>query len=98
MRLTVVLAILAGLCHFAAGASQSAEQPYTSIGFVQFPAEVELGAVSAVAVDSQDRIYVLQRGDTPLLAFDKDGKYQRGWGQGLFKVPHGLRVDRAGNI
>ena len=22
----------------------------------------------------------------------------RGWGQGLFKVAHGLRIDRAGNI
>jgi streptogramin lyase len=34
----------------------------------------------------------------PLLAFDKNGKYLRGWGQGLFKLPHGLRVDREGHI
>jgi hypothetical protein len=76
----------------------SAADPYVSTGFIKFPAEVELGAMSAVAVDSQDRIYVLHRGEIPLLAFDAQGKYVRGWGQGLFKVAHGLRVDREDNI
>jgi DNA-binding beta-propeller fold protein YncE len=78
--------------------SALAADPYTSAGFLKFPAEVELGAVSAVAVDSADRIYVLHRGQPPLVAFDPDGKFIRGWGQGLFKVAHGLRIDREGNI
>ena len=72
--------------------------PYTSAGFLKFPAEVEVGAMSAVAIDAADRIYVLHRGEAPLVAFDDNGKFIRGWGQGLFKVPHGLRVDRDGNI
>src|SRR5439155_3395582 len=72
--------------------------PYISAGFLKFPAEVEVGAVSAVAIDAADRIYVLQRGEPPLVAFDASGKFLRGWGQGLFKVPHGLRIDREGNI
>jgi DNA-binding beta-propeller fold protein YncE len=72
--------------------------PYGSTGFLKFPAEVELGPMSSVAVDSEDRIYVLHRGEPPLVAFDKDGGFVRAWGQGLFKVPHGLRVDREGNI
>src|SRR5262245_8230401 len=72
--------------------------PYTSTGFLKFPAEVEVGAMSAVAVDAEDRIFVLHRGEPPLVAFDKDGKFVRAWGQGLFKVPHGLRVDREGNL
>jgi DNA-binding beta-propeller fold protein YncE len=76
----------------------SAADPYVSTGYINFPAEVELGAMSAVAVDSQDRIYVLHRGEMPLLAFDAQGKYVRGWGQGLFKVAHGLRVDREDNV
>lgn len=71
---------------------------FQSVGFVEFPKEIELGAVSAVAIGKDDEIYVLQRGEVPLLAFDKDGKFLRGWGQGLFKLPHGLRVDRDGNI
>ena len=54
--------------------------------------------MSAVVVNAQDNIYVLHRGEPPLVAFDAEGKYLRGWGQGLFKVPHGLRIDRAGFI
>lgn len=72
--------------------------PYASAGFLKFPQEVEIGAMSAVAIDPQDRIYVLHRGDPPLVSFDATGKYIRGWGQGMFKVPHGLRLDREGHI
>jgi len=75
-----------------------AADPYTSTGFLQFPPEVEGGAMSAVALDAEDRIYVLHRGEPPLAAFDKEGKFVRAFGSGLFKVPHGLRVDREGNI
>src|SRR6185503_589895 len=38
------------------------------------------------------------RGEPPLVAFDADGKYLRGFGSGMFKVPHGLRVDSQGNL
>jgi NHL repeat len=76
----------------------SAADPYVSTGFLAFPAEVELGAVSAVAIGKEDSIYVLHRGESPLVEFSADGKLVRGWGQGMFKVPHGLRVDREGNI
>jgi DNA-binding beta-propeller fold protein YncE len=54
--------------------------------------------MSAVAVDADDRIFVLHRGEPPLAAFDAQGNFVRAWGQGMFKVPHGLRVDRDGNI
>lgn len=75
-----------------------AADPFVSAGYLAFPADIQLGAVSAVAVDAHDAIYVLQRGEPPVLAFDPEGKYLRGWGQGLFKVPHGLRVDAHGNV
>jgi DNA-binding beta-propeller fold protein YncE len=54
--------------------------------------------MSSVAVDAEDRIFVLHRGEPPLVAFDKAGSYVRSWGTGLFKVPHGLRIDGEGNI
>jgi sugar lactone lactonase YvrE len=88
------------MCALAAGLTFIcfAADPYSSVGFLKFPAEVEVGAMSAVAIDAEDRIFVLHRGEPPLVAFDKDGKFFRAWGQGLFKVPHGLRIDREGNI
>jgi DNA-binding beta-propeller fold protein YncE len=94
MRFALAFTLLTCVAAFHAGA----DEPFTSAGFFKFPAEVELGAMSAVAVDAQDNVYVLHRGQPPLVAFDKQGNYLRAWGQDLFKVPHGLRVDRAGNI
>lgn len=95
MRLVASCVILGIL---AAANTLLAAEPYLSAGFLRFPAEVEVGAVSAVAVDAEDRVFVLHRGQPPLAAFDAAGKFVRGFGQGLFKVPHGLRVDREGNV
>ena len=39
------------------------------------------GNVSAVATDSQDRVYVFQRKEPPVLVFGRDGTYLRGWGR-----------------
>ncbi len=80
------------LCQLALAAS------FTSTGFVQIPAEVKLGAMSAVEVDKKGNVYVLHRGEPPLVKFNSKGKYVKGWGEGMFKVAHGLRVDRAGNL
>lgn len=93
-----LVATIATLAVILIAAEALAADPYVSTGFLKFPAEVEVGAMSSVAVDGEDRIFVLHRGEPPLVAFDKDGNYVRSWGQGLFKVPHGLRVDRDGNI
>ncbi len=57
------------------------------------------GPATGVDVDAHDNVYVFQRDDTrPILAFDRDGKFLRSWGQGLIKTAHFLRVDGAGNI
>ncbi|PHS01747.1 MAG: hypothetical protein COA78_22340 [Blastopirellula sp.] len=76
----------------------SAADPYVSAGFLKLPTDIELGPVSSVAVDSDDNVYVLHRGEPPILAFDAKHNYVKGWGTGLFKVPHGLRVDSDNNI
>src|SRR2546428_11912170 len=47
------------------------------------------GNVSAVATDSQDRVYAFQRKDPPAMVFDRDGTYLRCWGIGAFATPHG---------
>jgi len=75
-----------------------AADPYVSAGFMKLPTDIELGAVSAVAVDSKDRVYVLHRGEPPVLAFDSELKFVKGWGTSMFKTAHGLRVDASDNI
>jgi DNA-binding beta-propeller fold protein YncE len=58
------------------------------------------GTVSSVAIGQSGVIYVLQRGDKadPVIAVDKQGKTLRSWGQGMFTVPHSIRVDPDGNV
>lgn len=78
--------------------SSLAGEPFESLGFLKLPADATIDAVSAVAVDAAGRVYVLQRGNPPVLAFDQNRTYVKGWGAGLFKVPHGLRIDADGNV
>jgi DNA-binding beta-propeller fold protein YncE len=64
------------------------------------PAGFKFGRVSAVSTDAQGEVYVFQRGQKadPIVVFDAKGKYLRSWGKGMFGNPHGMRVDRDGNI
>lgn len=96
MKIRLGLAAL--VCWLVCATNSLAADAYVSQGFLAFPPGVEIGAVSSVAVDREDRVYVLQRGEPPVLAFDSSGKFVMGWGQGLFKVPHGLCVDSDGNL
>jgi hypothetical protein len=50
------------------------------------------GGVSAVATDSQDRVYAFQRKDPPILIFDKDGTFLGSWGTSTFADPHGINI------
>jgi sugar lactone lactonase YvrE len=60
----------------------------------------ESGMVSWVAVDGKGIIYEIQRGDKadPILVLNRDGKILRSWGKGEYTIPHGIRIDTAGNI
>jgi hypothetical protein len=51
--------------------------------------------VAGVAVDSEDRIYVYNRGEHPVIVFDGDGNVLRTWGEGFLKHAHGIFVDLA---
>jgi DNA-binding beta-propeller fold protein YncE len=48
--------------------------------------------VAAVAVDRQDQVYVFNRGDHPMMVFDRHGSFLRSWGEGRFPRAHGLHI------
>ena len=60
--------------------------------FPKMPKGESLGVVSRVATDSQDRVYVFQRKDPPVVVFDRDGKYLKSWGSGAVREAHGLKI------
>ncbi len=53
---------------------------------------------TSVAADSNDRIYVFNRGTAPMIVFDTDGNMVDSWGQGEFSNPHGVTVSPDGNL
>lgn len=59
-----------------------------------------LGMVSSVAMDAGGVIYLLQRGDKadPVVALNREGRVLRSWGRGMYKMPHSIRIDPAGNV
>src|SRR5436305_15013695 len=62
------------------------------LDFFKLPAGQTFGLVSRVAADAQDRIYVFQRKDPPVVVFDREGKYLGAWGSGEVTDPHGLTI------
>ena len=60
--------------------------------FPKLPAGESLGIVSTVAADSQDRVYVFQRTDIPVMVFDREGNYLSRWGIGAIADPHGMTI------
>jgi DNA-binding beta-propeller fold protein YncE len=67
-------------------------------GWEKLPEGWSFTEVAGVAVDSKDRVYVFCRGAHPLIVFDKEGRFLRAWGEGVFTVPHGIFIDRADRI
>ena len=49
--------------------------------------------VAAVGVDSKDQVYVFNRGEHPMMVFDREGNFLRSWGEGVFRRAHGLDID-----
>src|SRR5262245_24411230 len=47
---------------------------------------------AGVATDSRDRAYVFNRGEHPVVAFDRDGNFLASWGEGIIKRAHGIHV------
>ena len=58
----------------------------------------EFGWVPAVAVDSQDRVYVYSRSEHPMVVFDRDGNFIDSWGDDILKDAHGIFLDADDNI
>ena len=62
-------------------------------GWEQLPEGWSFVEVAGVAVDSQDRVYVFNRGQHPIIVFDKEGKFLNAWGEDIFTNAHGIYID-----
>ena len=58
----------------------------------------EFGKATDVAVDSKDRVWVYSRGLHPVTAWTADGDFIGSWGEGFFRQPHGMYIDKEDNL
>lgn len=61
-------------------------------GWGRLPPGYSFVDVVGVATDSDDRVYVFDRGDHPVVIFDRDGRFIGSWGEGQFVRPHGIHI------
>lgn len=62
------------------------------------PEGIKLGASSSVAFDAQGHMWVLNRGDHPLIEFDQQGRFVKAMGEGQYNRAHGMRIAPDGSI
>ena len=68
-------------------------------GWEQLPQGWRHRDVSGVAVDSNDRVYLLTRTDTRVIVYDRDGTFIQSWGEGIFTDrTHCLRFAADGSL
>ncbi|MDP6443462.1 MAG: peptidyl-alpha-hydroxyglycine alpha-amidating lyase family protein [Pirellulaceae bacterium] len=60
--------------------------------WLQLPADVNFVEAIGVAVDSQDRVFIFNRGDPPIIVVSPAGQFVDAWGDGEFQRPHGVTV------
>jgi DNA-binding beta-propeller fold protein YncE len=49
--------------------------------------------VSDVAIDKDDRVFLLMRSEWPVVIYEPGGEFLRTWGRGEFELPHGISID-----
>src|SRR3990172_2720949 len=61
-------------------------------GWGRLPAGGRYVEAAGVAVDSRDNVYVFNRGEHPLIVFDREGNFLRSWGEGLVGRAHSITI------
>ncbi len=98
-RMLVICAlVLAALPSFARAQATGTYQ--TVEHWAQFPDGVtEWSPATGVDIDARGNIYVFHRNEAmPIMAFDRNGRFLRAWGQGMFKTTHFLRTAPDGSV
>ena len=48
--------------------------------------------IGSIGVDRKDNVYVFNRGEHPMIVFDRDGNFLKSWGEGRFPRAHGVHM------
>ena len=55
--------------------------------------------MAGVAVDQEDRVYLICRGENPIIVYDRQGNFLNTWGKGDFSPrTHGIYIAPNGTV
>jgi DNA-binding beta-propeller fold protein YncE len=94
LGIAITLATFAASAHAQSPAEESGRWEVLPWG--QLPAGLEWEAASQVSTTPEGQIVVLRRANPFFVVLTPDGSVVRTWGQDLFRLAHGLRIDRSG--
>lgn len=107
-RFRVGLSIAAIAAFAVIAVAAALPNPYRMTeGWAKLPGGRKMGSTGAVSVDRLGNVWVFERcGENscagsnlaPILKFDSAGKLLASFGAGMFVFPHGLYLDREGNV
>ena len=68
--------------------------------FFKIPSDMIMAEAVGVAINSKGHIFILNRGNHPILEFDQEGNFIGSFGEAspLFRVPHSIRFDTHDNL
>jgi DNA-binding beta-propeller fold protein YncE len=68
-------------------------------GWEQLPRDYVHRDVAGVAVDGEDRVFLICRGDHPVICYDRSGSFLGSWGEGQFTYrTHGITIAPNGTV
>ena len=98
-RLQFACVAMLALAIASLAAQANLPNPYRPVAnWAQLPSGAKWGGVISIEPDPRGNVWVFHRGDTPIVHFDRSGKYLSSFGAGMFVQPHGMTVDRDGNV
>ncbi|MBX2871800.1 MAG: hypothetical protein KTR30_06870 [Saprospiraceae bacterium] len=99
MKRILLLAIVLVIVHALSAQNATPKLVLEAVpNFLKTPTDGNLIQPTGVAVNSKGHIFAFNKGNRQLMVFDEKGNYLRSLGHGIFKDPHGLRIDRFDNI
>ncbi len=98
VSLAISLAFLAAALAGHAAASEPSVIAVDTAFKLSPPEGWTIEEAPAIVLRGNGNIVLFNRGAHPLLEFDRKGRFVREIGAGLFKTPHGLRIDHDGNL
>jgi DNA-binding beta-propeller fold protein YncE len=64
----------------------------------QRPESIERQAVTGIAVDGKNQIWIASRTNPPVQCYSQDGKFLRGFGKDVIDSPHHMKIDAKGHV